>query len=131
MIHEQFASVMNARTRAELHDEILRFTQSLGFERFSATVVLDDGGRQPQFISVCNPPAAYTTLTHDRQRAKLCPVSQHCKHHGTPIVWDRSDYATTCESTGMSCGRGKQGLGIEGGLRSRCICLKAGMSLSA
>jgi DNA-binding CsgD family transcriptional regulator len=83
---------MNARTRAELHDEVLRFTQSLEFERFSATVVLDDGGRQPQFISVCNPPAAYTTLTHDRQRAKLCPVSQHCKHHGTPIVWDRSDY---------------------------------------
>lgn len=92
LIQEQFALVMNVRTCEELHSEVLRFTQSLEFDRFAATVVIDDGDRKPQFISVCNPPAAYLRINHDRHKGTLCPVSQHCKHHGSPIVWDRSDY---------------------------------------
>jgi DNA-binding CsgD family transcriptional regulator len=86
-----YTSVLEARTVDELHRQVLRFVRALGFETFGAMVAIDRMG-DSEFISLHNVPDAYLEAYLDNDLNKRDPVSQHCKHHSVPLVWDQSTY---------------------------------------
>ena len=59
MLPGGYSSVMQARNRDEFRDEVVRFTQKLGFETVSAITVIDHGLGKSEFINVDNTPAAF------------------------------------------------------------------------
>jgi len=83
---------MQARNRDEFRDEVIRFTQSLGFETVSAITVLDHGLGKSEFIPVDNTPQNYCQFYGDLGLARRDPVMQHCKTNTMPIIWDQSTY---------------------------------------
>ncbi len=93
MLPGGYSSVLQARNRDEFRDEVVRFTQQLGFETVSAITVIERGLGQAEFITVDNTPDAYTDSYCDPQMYRQDPVMQHCKRHSLPIVWDQDTYA--------------------------------------
>jgi len=87
-----YLSVMQARNRAEFRDEVIRFTQSLGFETVSAITVLDHGLGRSEFIAVDNTPQKFVDSYCDAAVCRRDPVMQHCKTNTVPIIWDQSTY---------------------------------------
>jgi DNA-binding CsgD family transcriptional regulator len=92
MLPGAYSSVLQAKTREEFRDEVVRFTGQLGFRTFSAMTVVDRGAGDSEFILVDNTPAAYRDSYSDRSLQRRDPVMQHCKRHSVPIVWDRNTY---------------------------------------
>jgi DNA-binding CsgD family transcriptional regulator len=70
----------------------VRFARLLDFDTISATLVVDSVNDEPDFICVSNTPEVFLSTFLDRDSGKLCPVSQHCKSSGLPIIWDQSTY---------------------------------------
>lgn len=94
MISGVFSSVMQARTREEFRDEIIRFTKHLGFETVSAVTVVDQGLNNSQFINIDNTPQAYLDAYADFSASRRDPVMQHCKKTTVPIVWNQATYVS-------------------------------------
>jgi DNA-binding CsgD family transcriptional regulator len=92
MLQSAYMAVMQAASKAEFLAEILRFTQQLGFERVSATLVIDRPIGEAEFITVDNTPEAYRTAFLDRDNWRRDPVMQHCKHQSVPIIWGQHTY---------------------------------------
>lgn len=92
MLRDEFTSVLQARNREELRHEVVDFTKQLGFEKVTATVVVDRYGSEPQFTWVDNTPLAYKAESENFDNARRDPVSQHCRHLSSPIIWDRATY---------------------------------------
>jgi len=92
MLQSRYLSVLEAKTRDELQAEFVRFTRQLGFETVSAVAVIDHVLHESEFITVDNTPAAYRATFLDREHTKRDPISQHCKMHSAPIVWDQATY---------------------------------------
>lgn len=92
MLHEDFASVLQAQTRTEFRDESLRFATRLGFKTFNAVVVIDHLDRESDFLFINNTPLEAAELD-DREYNRRDPVMQHCKNSNLPILWDQSTYA--------------------------------------
>lgn len=85
-------SVLQARNRDEFRDEVVRFTQRLGFETVSAITVIDRGLGKSDFINVDNTPRDYAEGYTDPAMQRRDPVMQHCKRHSVPIIWDQDTY---------------------------------------
>jgi len=85
-------AVMQAGSREEFLSEIVRFTQRLGFQTVSATMVLDHVLADSEFISVDNAPEAFRTAFLSRENWRRDPVMQHCKRQSVPIIWGQSTY---------------------------------------
>ena len=100
MLQGGFMSVMEVRSQDELRSEVVRFANDLGFEKVTATTVIDHPLAQPEFFSVDNTPAAYRETFEDTHSSRLDPVMQHCKHASVPIIWDQHTYT--------SCGLGEK-----------------------
>ena len=96
MLKAAYLSVMQARTRTELRDEVVRFAKGAGFDYVSATVVIDHAGGDTEFISVHNTPEGYLVAFFDVQAGRRDPVMQHCKKQSVPIIWDQLTYARAC-----------------------------------
>lgn len=92
LISQNYIGVLGARNRDELCREVVGFGRRLGFDTVSATLVIDSPGGLSQFIWVDNTPSAYRDFFSAPGNFSGCPVMQHCKVHGTPIVWDQSTY---------------------------------------
>lgn len=60
-LHNTCMSVLDVKNRDELHAELLRFTQALGFDFFSALAIVDRSHGESDF--------------HDRQRAPSVPTA--------------------------------------------------------
>jgi len=86
---------MQARNRDEFRDEVIRFTQKLGFETVSAITVLDHGLGRSEFIAVDNTPQEFAEIYSDSSRGRKDPVLQHCKTNTVPIIWDKDTYVRT------------------------------------
>jgi DNA-binding CsgD family transcriptional regulator len=95
MLQGGFMSVMEVRNQDELRSEVVRFARDLGFEKVTATAVIDHPLAQSEFIAVDNTPAAYRAAFEDVQNWRRDPVLQHCKHASVPIIWDQHTY-TSC-----------------------------------
>ena len=94
MLPGGYSSVLEARSREEFRNEVVRFTQQLGFETVSAITVVERGAGLPEFITVDNTPDAFTGAYSDPTMQKLDPVMQHIKRHSLPIIWDQGTYIT-------------------------------------
>lgn len=94
MLQGGYASVLGARTRQEFLDEIVRFTQKLGFETVSALAVLDHGLGQSEFASVHNAPPGWQDAYYSVAGMRADPVMQHCRFQTVPLVWDQATYTT-------------------------------------
>lgn len=94
MLPGGYISVLEARSRDEFRNEVVRFTRSLGFETFSAMTVVDHGLGNSEFIVVDNTPAAYAETFADPGNGRRDPVMQHCKRQTVPIIWDQATYVS-------------------------------------
>ena len=92
MLPGGYAAVLQARNRDEFRDEVVRFTQSLGFETVSAITVIDRGLGKSDFINIDNTPVEYTQVYTDPRLQRRDPVMQHCRRQSVPIIWDQDTY---------------------------------------
>ncbi len=92
MLPGGYMSVLQARDKNEFRDEVVRFSQRLGFETVSAMTVIDHGVGQSDFITVDNTPQDYVEPFVDPTGGKRDPVMQHCKRQSVPIIWDQDTY---------------------------------------
>jgi len=94
MLPGAFTSVMQARNRDEFRDEVVRFSQQLGFDTVAAITVIDRGVGKSDFVNIHNTPQAYLDAYVDDRNGKCDPVMQHCKRASVPIIWDQSTYVS-------------------------------------
>ena len=92
MLPGGYSSVMQARNRDEFREEVVRFTQKLGFETVSAITVIDYGVNKSEFITVDNTPVDYIQTYASPTLQRQDPVMQHCKMQSVPIIWDQDTY---------------------------------------
>jgi DNA-binding CsgD family transcriptional regulator len=109
MLPALYSPLLQARSRDEFRDEIVRATRQLGFDTVSAMVVIDPepptpspadpvpGERpvtlqQSEFIVVDNTPPAYRASFDSSELQQADPVMQFCKAYSIPIAWDQSTY---------------------------------------
>jgi DNA-binding CsgD family transcriptional regulator len=92
MLPGGYSAVLEARNRDEFRDEVVRFTQRIGFETVSAITVIDRGLGKSDFINIDNTPANYVEPYQDPSCYRRDPVMQHCKRQSVPIIWDQGTY---------------------------------------
>ena len=92
MLQGGYASVLQSRSRDDFRDEVVRFTQQLGFSTVSAMVVIDHTLRTSDFLVIDNTAAEFSEGFDDPMAGRRDPVQQHCKRSSVPIIWDRQTY---------------------------------------
>ena len=92
MLPGGYTAVLQARSREEFRDEVVRFTQQLGFETVSAVTMIDHGLGKSDLIMEDNTPTNYVEPYVDAASGKRDPVLQHCKRQTVPIIWNQNTY---------------------------------------
>jgi DNA-binding CsgD family transcriptional regulator len=92
MLPGGYSSVLEARSREEFRDEVVRFTQQLGFATVSAITVIERGAGRVESIAVDNTPDEFHDTYLDPQLQKRDPVMQHIRRQSVPIIWDQETY---------------------------------------
>ncbi len=92
MLPGGYTAVLQARNRDEFRDEVVRFTQRLGFDTVSAITVIDRGLGKSDFINIDNTPANYVEPYQDPSQYRRDPVMQHCRRQSVPIIWNQDTY---------------------------------------
>ncbi|MEY4564743.1 MAG: hypothetical protein RLZZ618_4020 [Pseudomonadota bacterium] len=92
MLQSGYMAVMQAANREDFLSEIVRFTQQIGFETVSATMVVDHLMADTEFTTVDNAPEAFRSAFLSREAGRRDPVMQHCKKQSVPIIWEQSTY---------------------------------------
>lgn len=92
MLPGGYSAVMQAHSRDDFRDQVIRFARDLGFDLVSAMTVVDHGLNRSDFFVVNNAPQDYAEAADDLKQARLDPVMQHCKRQTVPIVWDQKTY---------------------------------------
>jgi DNA-binding CsgD family transcriptional regulator len=92
MLPGGYTTVLQARSREEFRDEVLRFTHQLGFETVSAVTMIDHGRGRSELITIDNTPTSYVEPYSDTANGKRDPVLQHCKRQTVPIIWNQDTY---------------------------------------
>lgn len=92
MLPGGYTAVLQARNREEFRDEVIRFTQQLGFETVSAVTMIDHGRGRYELITVDNTPTNYVEPYSDKGSGRRDPVLQHCKRQTVPIIWNQDTY---------------------------------------
>lgn len=92
MLPGGYSSVLTAKDRDELRDEVVRFARQLGFDTVAAVTVVEHGLAGTEFISVDNTPEGFSTTFRDAVLMRQDPVMQHCRRQSVPIIWDRQTY---------------------------------------
>lgn len=91
-LRERCLAVMEAQTSSTFLNQLVGFAHSLGFASVAACVVTDHSDTLTEFRTITNAPPAFLNDFSDLNKGKLDPVSQHCKHRSTPIVWGAETY---------------------------------------
>ncbi|MBA4176028.1 MAG: LuxR family transcriptional regulator [Leptothrix sp. (in: Bacteria)] len=92
MLPGGYSAVLQARNREEFRDEVVRFTQQLGFETVSAVTMIDRGRGRYELVTVDNTPTNYVEPYSDKSSGRRDPVLQHCKRQTVPIIWNQDTY---------------------------------------
>lgn len=92
MLQHSYMSVLEAQDSGELRDEIVRFSESLGFQRVVASVIVDRPGHDLHVATLHNIPDDFADRSVDESRYTVDPVAQHCKLSSVPIAWDQKLY---------------------------------------
>jgi DNA-binding CsgD family transcriptional regulator len=116
MLPEAYSAVMQARSREEFRDEIVRFARALGFETVSAMTVIDHGLGNSEFIVVDNTPQAYLDTFSDpgmrpRSRHAALPRQSGAHHldprdlrrcRGAGRVWEQQAQFGYCNGIALA-----------------------------
>ena len=94
MLQAGFSSVLQAVSRDDFRDEVVRFSQKLGFNTVSAMAVVDVAMGRSAFVQIDNAPEGYAAVMNDVSAMRSDPVMQHCRRHTWPIVWDQQTYTS-------------------------------------
>ena len=92
MLPGGYTAVLQVRSREEFRDEVVRFTQQLGFETVSAVTMIDHGRGRSELITVDNTPVSYAEPYGDATSGKRDPVLRHCKRQTVPSIWNQDTY---------------------------------------
>ena len=92
MLQGDYLSVLEAGSQDQFRAVVIRFAQSLGFDKVSALVAVDRLGGDTEFVCVHNTPLAYLSTFNDSGAQRRDPVSQHCKRSTVPIIWSQKTY---------------------------------------
>jgi DNA-binding CsgD family transcriptional regulator len=92
MLPGGYSSVLQARNREEFRDEVVRFTQKLGFETVSALTVVEHALGKSEVICVDNTPLEFLQTANDPGVGRRDPVTRHCRKKTVPLIWDQSTY---------------------------------------
>jgi DNA-binding CsgD family transcriptional regulator len=92
MLPAGYTSILAAGSRDDFRHEVVRFSQSLGFNTVSAMAVVDFAVGRSEFVSIDNAPDGYAQAMHDVASMRRDPVMQHCRNHSLPIIWDQATY---------------------------------------
>ena len=92
MLRGGFATILHAGSRDDFRDEVVRFTQGLGFNTVSAMMVFDYAVGRSDFVEVNNAPPGCELVRGNVPNMRRDPVMQHCRRHAWPIVWDQATY---------------------------------------
>lgn len=92
MLPGGYTAVLKSRDREQFRDEVVRFTQRLGFETVSAVTIIDHGLGRSEMITVDNTPADYAEPYGDPASCRRDPVLRHCRRQTVPIIWDQETY---------------------------------------
>ena len=92
MLPVGYTSILEAGSRDDFRREVVRFSQSLGFNTVSAMAVVDLAMGRSEFVSIDNAPDGYAAAMHDVPAMRRDPVMQHCRHQSVPIIWDQETY---------------------------------------
>ena len=92
MLSQGFTSVLQAGSRDDFRNEVVRFTKALGFNTVSAMAVVDHAVGRSEFVSIDNAPPGYAEAINDVPSMRRDPVMQHCRRHSVPIIWDQATY---------------------------------------
>ena len=94
MLQGGFSSVLQAGSRDDFRQEVIRFSRDLGFSTVSAVVVVDGAAGRSDFAAVDNAPPGYAEAINDVASMKRDPVMQHCRRQTLPIVWNQATYTS-------------------------------------
>jgi DNA-binding CsgD family transcriptional regulator len=92
MLQPAYQSVMEARSRDQFREQVIRFGRQRGFDTVSAMLVVDQSPTYTEFHAIHNAPDAYVQSFGSHELAQVDPVMQHCKRASTPIIWDQDTY---------------------------------------
>ena len=92
MLPGGYDEVLKARSREDFRDNVVRFTQRLGFETVSAMAVIDRAPGRSEFITVDNTPQAFSESYGNPSVYRRDPVMQHCRRQTMPIIWNQQTY---------------------------------------
>ena len=92
MLPAGFTSILEAGSRDDFRDGVVRFSQDLGFTTVSAMAVVDFGVGRSEFVSINNAPVGFGAVADDPASMRRDPVMQHCRRHTVPIIWDQDTY---------------------------------------
>ncbi len=92
MLPGGYTAVLHVRSRQEFRDEVVRFTQQLGFETVSAVTMIEHGLGRSELITVDNTPIEYAEPYSDTANCRRDPVLRHCKRQTVPIIWNQDTY---------------------------------------
>jgi DNA-binding CsgD family transcriptional regulator len=92
MLAGGYSAVLQAGSRDDFRNEVVRFTQAMGFRTVSAMMVVDRSAGLSDFLAISNAPTGCEAVLEDASSMRLDPVMQHCRLHTFPIIWDQSTY---------------------------------------
>lgn len=92
MLHGDYLAAAQAQTTDVFKGVVVRFAKRLGFDTVSAVVIVDRANGTTETACVDNTPAGYAHIFNNVAAGRRCPVTQHCKRHSLPIVWDQKTY---------------------------------------
>jgi DNA-binding CsgD family transcriptional regulator len=92
MLPGGYSAVLQARNRDEFRDEVVRFTEKLGFKTVSAITMVDRGLGRSESVAVDNTPPQWASTQIDPAAARRDPVLRHCRRETVPIIWDQTTY---------------------------------------
>jgi DNA-binding CsgD family transcriptional regulator len=95
MLPSGYTAVLEARNRDEFRNEVVRFTQKLGFRTVSAVTLIEHGAGRRDVFSVENTPTEWLNTYADPSNVRRDPVYRHCKRETMPIIWDQDVYVSS------------------------------------
>jgi DNA-binding CsgD family transcriptional regulator len=93
VVQSGLTQVLMSRNRTEFRRGALAFTKALGFDTFSATLVIDHVPGEAEYITVSSVARARSKAASDRKRGRLDTMLQRSKRSAAPIVWGPSTSA--------------------------------------
>ncbi len=107
------ASILEASSTDSFLAALVSYAHAAGFGTADATAIIEHADRPREFAYIDNIPSSSEWQSLDPALGARCPVMQHCKRLGTPVVWGRrtyhdvagvADLYDVCSSLGLASG---------------------------